>query len=128
MTGDEPGRTTRRFESIVNRLRGGSGPSRREFLRRSAAAGAGTLALSVAGSNAALAHDAASDETSDAVLNYALTLEHLGTPSTATASSGSTTRTSGGPTRSAGSATASATRWCRTSRPSGTTRVPTPTS
>ncbi|MFB6303116.1 MAG: ferritin-like domain-containing protein [Haloferacaceae archaeon] len=78
MTGEKTSQATRSFESLVERLRDGPLSSRREFLRRSAAAGAGTLALSVAGSNAALAHDASSDETSDVdVLNYALTLEHL---------------------------------------------------
>lgn len=63
---------------IVDDLRGESVGSRRQFLQRSAAAGAGALALSVAGSNAALAQEAESDETTDVdVLNYALTLEHL---------------------------------------------------
>ncbi|SEA36106.1 Tat (twin-arginine translocation) pathway signal sequence [Haloplanus vescus] len=63
---------------IVDDLRGESAASRRQFLQRSAAAGAGTLALSIAGSNAALAQEAESDETTDVdVLNYALTLEHL---------------------------------------------------
>lgn len=78
MTGNSPRQTTGSIETIANRLRDGSLPSRRDFLRRSAAAGAGALALSVAGSNTALAHDASDDEKSDVdVLNYALTLEHL---------------------------------------------------
>lgn len=48
------------------------------MLQRSATIGAGALALSVAGSNVALAHDAADDDIDDVdVLNYALTLEHL---------------------------------------------------
>ncbi|MFB6304409.1 MAG: ferritin-like domain-containing protein [Haloferacaceae archaeon] len=77
MTGDSPSQTGR-IERVTDRLSGASLPSRRDFLRRSAAAGAGALALSVAGSNAALAHDASADDTSDVdVLNYALTLEHL---------------------------------------------------
>lgn len=78
MTDATPSQETGSLETLVNRLRSGSLPSRREFLHRSAAAGAGALALSVVGSNAALAHDAGSDDVDDVdVLNYALTLEHL---------------------------------------------------
>jgi hypothetical protein len=44
-------------ESMISDLRGESAASRRTFLRRSAAAGAGALALSVAGSNAALVEE-----------------------------------------------------------------------
>ncbi|WP_435070122.1 ferritin-like domain-containing protein [Haloplanus sp. C73] len=75
---DENSSQTGWFEWIVDDLRGESAASRRQFLQRSATAGAGALALSVAGSNAALAQEAEDDETSDVdVLNYALTLEHL---------------------------------------------------
>lgn len=78
MTGEQPSHARQRIERLVDRIRGESVTSRRSFLRKSAAAGAGALALSVAGSNAALAHDVSSDDTSDVdVLNYALTLEHL---------------------------------------------------
>ncbi|WP_251342465.1 ferritin-like domain-containing protein [Haloplanus halophilus] len=78
MTEPDSSQSTGRIESILATLRGESAASRRSFLRRSAAAGAGALALSVAGSNAALAHDVADDDTSDVdVLNFALTLEHL---------------------------------------------------
>jgi len=45
------------IESMISDLRGESAASRRTFLGRSAAAGAGALALSVAGSNAALDPD-----------------------------------------------------------------------
>jgi rubrerythrin len=63
---------------VIDRLQNSSLASRRAFLRKSAAAGAGALALSVASSNTALAHDATDDDTSDVdVLNFALTLEHL---------------------------------------------------
>jgi rubrerythrin len=66
------------IESMISDLRGESAASRRTFLRRSAAAGAGALALSVAGSNAALAHEIDDEDASDVdVLNFALTLEHL---------------------------------------------------
>jgi len=61
----------------VNRIRGQSLQSRRAFLRRSAAAGAGAMALSVAGSNAVLAHETDGDTSDVDVLNFALTLEHL---------------------------------------------------
>jgi rubrerythrin len=78
MTGSDSSQATGSIETIVNRLREASPRSRRSFLRRSAAAGAGALALSVAGSNAALAREASGEDTSDVgVLNYALTLEHL---------------------------------------------------
>ena len=78
MSDSESGSATGGIEAVVTRLRDGSQQSRRSFLRRSAAAGAGALALAVGGSNVALAHDAADDDTSDAdVLNFALTLEHL---------------------------------------------------
>ncbi|MFB6108269.1 MAG: ferritin-like domain-containing protein [Haloplanus sp.] len=78
MTESDSSQATGRIESILNHLRGESAASRRDFLRRSAAAGTGALALSVAGSNAALAHEVDDEETSDVeVLNYALTLEHL---------------------------------------------------
>jgi rubrerythrin len=66
------------IESMISDLRGESAASRRTFLQRSAAAGAGALAFSVAGSNAALAHEVESEDTDDVdVLNFALTLEHL---------------------------------------------------
>lgn len=66
------------IERLQNRLSNVSLSSRRDFLKRSAAVGAGALALSIGGSNAALAADAADDDVSDIdVLNYALTLEHL---------------------------------------------------
>ncbi|MFB6207398.1 MAG: ferritin-like domain-containing protein [Haloglomus sp.] len=78
MTGSTPSQATGSIETIIERIQSSSLASRRDFLRRSAAAGAGALALSVAGSNTALAHDASADDTSDIdVLNYALTLEHL---------------------------------------------------
>lgn len=78
MSSDQTEHVTDSAEKLLTRLRNSSLPSRREFLRRSAAVGGGALALSVAGSNAALAHDAESDDVSDVdVLNYALTLEHL---------------------------------------------------
>jgi rubrerythrin len=77
MTDDESSQTNG-IDSVIARLRNGSQSSRRSFLQRSAAAGAGALALSVAGSNAALAHEAGDDDVSDVdVLNFALTLEHL---------------------------------------------------
>ncbi len=63
---------------IVDQLRGSDASSRRQFLQRSAAAGAGALALAVGSSNTALAQEASSDDVSDLdVLNFALTLEHL---------------------------------------------------
>ena len=63
---------------IVDRLRQGSLDSRRSFLKKSAAAGAGALTLSVASANTSLAHEAGDDDVSDVdVLNFALTLEHL---------------------------------------------------
>ena len=78
MSGNDSDQTAGGIEAIVTRLREGSPSSRRTFLRRSAAAGAGALALAIGGSNVALAHDAGDDDTSDVdVLNFALTLEHL---------------------------------------------------
>lgn len=78
MVPDNTRETVQRIESIASDLRGQSAGSRRDFLRRSAAAGAGALALGVAGSNAALAHDGTDDDFDDIeVLNFALTLEHL---------------------------------------------------
>jgi rubrerythrin len=78
MSDDNPGRSTGGIERLLSTIDGGSLPTRREVLRRSAAIGGGALALSVAGSNAALAHDAGDDDVEDVdVLNYALTLEHL---------------------------------------------------
>lgn len=65
-------------EEIVSKVRNADLPSRRSFLRRSAAAGAGALALAVGSSNTALAHDGTDDDYTDVeVLNFALTLEHL---------------------------------------------------
>jgi len=70
--------TSMEDEAIVSEIRESDVTSRRSFLQRSAAAGAGVLALAVGSSNAALAHDANDDETDDVdVLNFALTLEHL---------------------------------------------------
>ena len=78
MSDSDSGSATGGIETVVTRLRGESQQSRRSFLRRSAAAGAGAMALAVGGSNVALAHDAADDDVSDVdVLNFALTLEHL---------------------------------------------------
>jgi rubrerythrin len=78
MSDSDSGTATGGIEAIVTRIRGGSTSSRRSFLRRSAAAGAGAMALAVGGSNVALAHEAGDDDTSDVdVLNFALTLEHL---------------------------------------------------
>lgn len=78
MLDDDSSPTDERIKTIADRLREGTPTSRRSVLKKSAAAGAGTLALSVAGSNTALAHDADDDDVSDVdVLNYALTLEHL---------------------------------------------------
>jgi len=78
MSDSDSGTATGGIEAIVTRIRGGSTSSRRAFLRRSAAAGAGAMALAVGGSNVALAHDASDDDVSDVdVLNFALTLEHL---------------------------------------------------
>jgi rubrerythrin len=75
---DNSGRSTGSIERLLAKLRDGSHATRRDVLRRSAAIGGGALALSVAGSNAALAHDASDDDVSDVdVLNFALTLEHL---------------------------------------------------
>jgi hypothetical protein len=75
---DNSRRSTGSIERLLAKLRDGSHATRRDVLRRSAAIGGGALALSVAGSNAALAHDASDDDVSDVdVLNYALTLEHL---------------------------------------------------
>ena len=69
---------------LVEKISESSLESRRSFLRRSAAAGAGTLALAFAGSNAALANSNQSgddvnvdDATDVEVLQFALTLEHL---------------------------------------------------
>ncbi|QIO24392.1 ferritin-like domain-containing protein [Haloarcula sp. JP-L23] len=63
---------------LVSKLRNADPSSRRSFLRRSAAAGAGALALAVGSSNAALAHDGQDDSFDDVeVLNFALRLEHL---------------------------------------------------
>lgn len=65
-------------EKLVSKVRNASLSSRRSFLRRSAAAGAGALALAVGSSNTALAHDGTDDDFNDVeVLNFALTLEHL---------------------------------------------------
>jgi rubrerythrin len=65
-------------ENLVSKIRNASLSSRRSFLRRSAAAGAGALALAAGSSNAALAHDGTDDDFDDIeVLNFALTLEHL---------------------------------------------------
>jgi rubrerythrin len=65
-------------EDIVSKIRNADLSSRRSFLRRSAAAGAGALALAVGSSNTALAHDGTDDDFDDIeVLNFALTLEHL---------------------------------------------------
>lgn len=65
-------------EETVSNVRNASLSSRRSFLLRSAAAGAGALALAVGSSNTALAHDGSDDDFDDVeVLNFALTLEHL---------------------------------------------------
>lgn len=64
-------------DDLVSSIRDADLPSRRSFLRRSAAAGAGALALAVGGSNAVLAHETAEDPSDVDVLNFALTLEHL---------------------------------------------------
>jgi rubrerythrin len=65
-------------EKLVSKIRNADLSSRRSFLRRSAAAGAGALALAIGSSNAALAHDGTDDDFDDVeVLNFALTLEHL---------------------------------------------------
>ncbi len=64
-TSSAPSQGTASIETTVNRIRGTSSHSRREFLQRSAAAGAGTLALSVATSIVALAHDVSAVETSN---------------------------------------------------------------
>lgn len=65
-------------EDIVSKVRNASPSSRRSFLRRSAAAGAGALAVAVGSSNMALAHDGTDDDFTDVeVLNFALRLEHL---------------------------------------------------
>jgi hypothetical protein len=78
MTGEDSSQAAKRIETIADELRGASLESRRRFLQRSAAVGAGALALSIGGSNGALAHDATDDDVEDVdVLNYALTLEHL---------------------------------------------------
>ncbi|WP_435072904.1 ferritin-like domain-containing protein [Halorubrum sp. HHNYT27] len=64
-------------DGIVSSLRDADLASRRSFLRRSAAAGAGALALAAGSSNAVLAHETAEDQSDVDVLNFALTLEHL---------------------------------------------------
>lgn len=65
-------------EKLVTKIQNADLPSRRAFLRRSAAAGAGALTLAVGSSNTALAHDGTDDAFTDIeVLNFALTLEHL---------------------------------------------------
>jgi rubrerythrin len=65
-------------EGLVAKLRNTDLSSRRAFLQRSAAAGAGALALAIGSSNAALAHEGTDDDFTDIeVLNFALTLEHL---------------------------------------------------
>jgi rubrerythrin len=72
------GETANSSEGLIDRIRGSSISSRREFLQRSAAAGGGALVLALGGSSTALAHEADDDDTSDVdVLNFALTLEHL---------------------------------------------------
>lgn len=62
---------------IVSNVLNADLSSRRSFLKRSAAAGAGTLALAIGSSNTALAHETEEDPTDIDVLNFALTLEHL---------------------------------------------------
>lgn len=65
-------------ETLISKIRNANLSSRRSFLQRSAAAGAGAFALAVGSSNTALAHDGTDDDFDDLeVLNFALTLEHL---------------------------------------------------
>lgn len=78
MANSDPNRVVETVESIANHLRTESLESRRAFLRKSAGAGAGALAMSVVGSNVALADDVNVDDGTDLeVLQFALTLEHL---------------------------------------------------
>ena len=78
MSQDSTRQAAERIAPAVDRFRNRSLDSRRSFLRKSAAAGAGALTLSMATANTALAQEAADDEVSDVdVLNFALTLEHL---------------------------------------------------
>lgn len=71
-------KTPQTVEGIAQRLRTSSPESRRHFLKRSAQAGGGALALAFAGSNTALADKVKQDDGTDLeVLQFALTLEHL---------------------------------------------------
>lgn len=79
MTQSDSNPAVEKVAAIADHLQNESLESRRSFLRRSASAGAGALALSVVGSNVALASDKVNEDdgTDLEVLQFALTLEHL---------------------------------------------------